>query len=347
MRKLASPERVERLIDEAISRFGLDLDGIAVLTEAASGPFVVTPLIAARAGGTVTAVTRDSHHGEAAAVRAYTEEWAARLGVTDAVEVHVGTAVDRAADAELVTNLGFVRPIDAAFVERLPRAAAVSLMCEPWEVRGEDVDVAACRAAGVPVAGTNERDPRLQTFRFVGMLALKLLLELEVEALLSKLVLVSSEPFSTPMVELLEAAGAEVLVVDVTTGSDLQAAEVIEASMRADALVIAEHRDRRTILGGETGIPLEVLEAAGAAVAHIAGKIEDPNGRLRKNPPGSVAPGWMTVTTDALGPRPVVDLHTAGLRVGQALVEGIRQFADPSSAEAAAPDQSPALVVTQ
>jgi len=344
MRTLAAPARVERLVDEAIARFGLDLTGIAVLTEAASGPFVVTPLIAARAGASVIAVTRDSRYGEAAEVRAYAEEWAARLGVADSVEVHIGEGVERAGDAALVTNLGFVRPIDAAFVERVQPGAAVSLMCEPWEVRPEDVDVAACRAAGVPVSGTDEQDPRLQTFRFVGMLALKLLLELEVEALLSKVVLVSSEPFATPIGDVLRAAGADVLLVDVTAGSDLHSSDVIAASEHADALVVAEHRDRRTVVGGETGIPLAVLD--GVAVAHIAGAIDDPQERLYKNPPGAVAPGRMSVTTDALGPRPVVDLHAAGLRVGQALVQGMRELQDASRAESAALNMSPALGVT-
>jgi voltage-gated potassium channel Kch len=340
MRTLAAPARVERLVDDAIARFGLDLGGIAVLTETASGPFVVTPLIAARAGASVVAVTRDSRYGDAARVRAYTEEWAARLDIADAIEVHIGRGVERAGEAAFVTNLGFVRPIDAAFVESLRPGAAVSLMCEPWEVRPEDVDIAACRAAGVPVAGTDERDPRLQTFRFVGMLGLKLLLELEVEVFLSKVVVISSDPFATPIVEALEAAGAEVLLLDVTAGADLQAAP----GTGADALVVAEHRDRRAVIGGETGIPVDALD--GIAVAHIAGAIDDPQERLRKNPPGSVAQGRMTVTTDALGPRPVVDLHAAGLRVGQALVQGMRELGDASRAEAAARDASPAQGVT-
>jgi hypothetical protein len=343
MRRLAAPARIERLVDDAIARFDLRLDGISVLTETASGPFVVTPLIAARAGASVIGVTRDSRFGAAADVCAYTEEWAERLGVADAIEIYVGRAADRAGDAELVTNLGFVRPIDAAFVGRLRIGAAVSLMCEPWEARPEDVDVTACRAADIPVAGTNERDERLQTFRFVGMLALKLLLALEVEALLSNLVVISSEPFATPIVEVLKAVGADVTVVDVASAGDLHTPEWLETFGAADALVVAEHRDRRAVVGGETGIPLDLLGDVG--VAHIAGTIDDPDQRLRKNPPGPVAPGWMTVTTDALGPRPVVDLHAAGLRVGQALVDAMRELRRAPLAEAAALDTSPALGV--
>ncbi len=66
MLRLDNQRRVFRLIDEAIERLGLQLSGLRVLTEAASGAFVVTPLIAARAGASrVHAVTTDSVHGPA------------------------------------------------------------------------------------------------------------------------------------------------------------------------------------------------------------------------------------------------------------------------------------------
>jgi hypothetical protein len=343
MRILKLDSRIERLIDEAVARFGLDLSGITVLTETASGPFVLTSLIAASAGGSVIAVTRDSRFASGEDVRAHTQNCATRLGVADAVEVHVGRALERAGDADLITNLGFVRPIDERFVARMRPGAAVSLMCETWEVRPEDADVAACRAAGVPVLGTNERDRRLQTFRFVGMLALKLLLELEIEVVLSRLVVVSSEPFASPIVETLQAAGAEVRLLNTEDGADLRNPSLVKEYRQVDAVVVAEHRDRRAVVGGETGIPVEFLEAADARLVHITGAVHDPGGRLRKNPPGDVVPGRMTVTTDVLGPRPVVDLHTAGLRVGQALVEAMRRMGDASDAETAALEVSPGL----
>jgi hypothetical protein len=332
MRRIDNHPRVVRLIDEAIARFDLDLSGITVLTETASGPFVATPLIAARAGASVIAVTRDSRFGSAGEVRDYTLTLAHRLGV--GVDVHVGAGGERASEAELVTNLGFVRPIDEAFVAGLAAGAVVSLMCEPWEVRRQDVSVEACRAAGVAVLGTNERDPRLQTFRFVGLLALKLLLELEVEVGLSRVIVLSSEPFSSPIVEVLRAAGADVRLVDVTAGDDPRS--LADSCGSVDGVVVAEHRHHRPVVGGEEGIPVEALAAAGVAVAHIAGSIEDPRGCLRKHPPGNAAPGTMTVTTDALGPRPVIDLHAAGLRVGQALVQARRRFGSAAEVEAEA-----------
>jgi hypothetical protein len=344
MRRLEEYRRVARLINQTIEGFELDLTGTTVLTETASGPFVVTPLIAALAGASVIAVTRDSRYGSAEEVREYTTAWASRVGVAEKIDVYLGKSIDRATDADLVTNLGFVRPVDAAFIARLRRGAAVSLMCEPWEVRPEDVDVAACRAGGVPVLGTDESDTRVQTFRFVGMLALRLLLELEIEVLRSRVVVLSSSPFASPILDVLRAVGADVILVDVTVGDHLFTEGVLASCEQADAVVIAEHRDRRILVGGDTGLPVDLLERAGATLAHIAGRIHDPEGRLRKHPVGEVRPGYMTVTTDILGPRPVVDLHAAGLRVGQALVEGMRRTGNAAMAEMAALGESPSLV---
>ena len=345
MKRVEGHARVERLIHEAIEAFELDLTGITVLTEAASGAFVVTPLIAARAGAFVVAVTRDSRYGTANDVVEYATDWATRLGVRDSIAFHVGSSRDRAPDAQLITNLGFVRPIDEAFLSSAQSGAVVSLMCEPWEARRTDVDVLACRAAGVPVLGTDEHDPRLRTFHFVGVLALRLLLELEIEVLLGTIVVISSEPFATPIVETLRSLGADVTLVDVTADGDLASRRIVDVCRRADAIVVAEHRDRRVLIGGDTGLPVDLLDAAGTAVVHIAGAVEDPERRLRKLPAGESEPGIMTVTTDLVGPRPVIGLHTAGLRVGQLLVEGMRRLGDAAAAEAAALRESPALAV--
>lgn len=63
---LKSPYRVKRLICEANDSLRLNLEGLIVLTEAASRNYVVTPIIAAMAGAkTVYAITADSQYGKA------------------------------------------------------------------------------------------------------------------------------------------------------------------------------------------------------------------------------------------------------------------------------------------
>jgi hypothetical protein len=54
-----NPARLAALMSEAVARCRLDLQGAVVLTEAASGPYVVTPVLAAVAGATKVLPTRE------------------------------------------------------------------------------------------------------------------------------------------------------------------------------------------------------------------------------------------------------------------------------------------------
>ena len=57
----------------------LDLAGVRVVTEAATGPYVVTPVMAAAAGAEVVALAKDSRHGSAAEARRQTMEFAGEM----------------------------------------------------------------------------------------------------------------------------------------------------------------------------------------------------------------------------------------------------------------------------
>ena len=66
IKKIVNKRRVERLMWSAISDLELNLKDITVMTEAASGSFAVTPLIAALSGSPhVVAIAKDSPYGPA------------------------------------------------------------------------------------------------------------------------------------------------------------------------------------------------------------------------------------------------------------------------------------------
>src|SRR3954453_5721991 len=107
------PRRLGRLIGEALDRCALDLDGLTVLTEAASGAYVVTPVLAAMAGADVVAVAAGNAYSSAEEIRELTLRLAGLADVAGRIEL-----VDRkdpavVAAADIVTNSGQVRPIDA------------------------------------------------------------------------------------------------------------------------------------------------------------------------------------------------------------------------------------------
>lgn len=150
-------ERLGRLARAAVGRLCLDLGGATVLTEAATGPFATTPTLAVAAGAErVLALPAGPPHGNPERIAADLAAALAAVGVgRDKVEL-LGGRDDVPAGIDVVTNLGGVGPVDEALVARLSAFGVVSTMSEAWEAQPQDVDLAACRAAGVPVAGVFE-----------------------------------------------------------------------------------------------------------------------------------------------------------------------------------------------
>ncbi len=337
---LAHPGRLVALIRRTIAFLELDLSGLCVLTEAASGPYVVTPVIAALAGAArVIALTRASRYGSVEAVIAQTEALAELCGLSvqvrdvaqpmlpgltseagnpsrpAAVEVWTERAPALFAAADIVVNLGFVRPLDAAAVAAMKPSAVVPLMCEAWEIRPGDIDLAACRRRGIPVIATNEDYPGLEVFAYSGWLALKMLFAAQVEVHKGAVAVVSSDKFGPVIAARLRQAGAQVHLLPHLRG----AADVLR---RLDALIIADYTREDPIIGPAGDVTAAVLAATcpAATVIQFAG-IVDVAGLLAHGlavyPGVDLPPHRMARTLADLGPRPVIELHAAGLKVGE------------------------------
>lgn len=313
--------RCRRLIQTVIESLSLDLSGLVVLTEAATNHFSLTPLIAALAGADrVIAIGQDSGYGSFAIVKdglahlAEVWEMANRIVVTD----------DRRApalsQADIVTNLGFVRPLDAAFLGRLKPGASVSLMWETWELRPQDLDIQACHRLGISVLGTNEEHPDLEVFTYLGHVAMKLLFGLDVEVFRSRIVVIGSGKFVASICQTLLKSGAE--AVDVVAPE--RGMQRHECFREADAILVVEHRIGDLLLGPDGWLDPRWLAEInpGVGVAHICGKVDQASlalAGLRHTPSRLADAGYMSVSTDYVGPRPLIDLHAAGLKVGEML----------------------------
>ena len=317
---ILSPSRVKRLVDEAIARLRLDLHGLSVLTEAGSRYFSVTPLIAAVAGASrVHAIARDSIHGTADEIGRLVTELAQMWGGLESIEFATAPTPPILATCDIVTNLGFVRPIDSRMVNCLKPTAVVTLMCEAWEVRPDDVDLQACRGAGIAVWATNERDSAADVFAFSGALAAQLLFEAHVEVYRSRIVVVGDDMFAPVIATWLSAAGA-----NVSTCRSVRMALDRGLVIGADALLIADYLSEPPLIGARGDVTADEIAAAcpGLAVVQFAGALAGEDIRQAGLPlvPSSPSPSRrMSRTLAALGPRPVVDLHAAGLRVGELL----------------------------
>jgi hypothetical protein len=348
----AERARIERLMDEFRERFALDLSGLAVLTEAASGPYLYPAILAARADARrVYAVTRDSRYARADAVIAATREAAEHWGVADVVEVAADRPAAWVADADVVTNSGFVRPIDAAMVEAMKPTAVVPLMWETWEFRDGDVDLDACRRRGVLVLGTNESQPPCDMTGYSAALGLKVLFELGFEVYGTRTLLLGGQPSLGVAIETgLARAGAPVTRFGAAGGRPYEtlAQHFAEHGADYDVLLVAEHADPRPLLGDSGLIDFDTIRRVNPAlsVGVIAGAVDGDGLAISglNHVPAAIQPfGHMSYQPYEMGPRPVLELFAAGLAVGQAMAQSRLGGASPHDAARHALAVSPAM----
>jgi hypothetical protein len=316
-------------IGDVVARMRLDLSGLVVFTEAASGPYLGVPLLAAAAGARrVHAVAADNRWHRADDVIAETRAAAEALGLEGLV---LARTKEPAAlgEADIVTNTGAVRPIDAATVAQLKPTAVVPLMWEAWELRPDEVDVAACRRAGVLVLGTDECTEWFDMRPYMADLGLKLLGELGVEPSGSSVLVLGRQPLIGGAIEAgLRAAGATVTWVD---GGGPYPSE------RYDAVIVAEHVLRDPL-------PLEPTAPVGVVAGNVDAEALRAAG-VRVVPDVIAPPGTMSYQPAVLGPRPVLELTGAGLKVGEVAARARLAGLDVAAATAVALRDSPAQAV--
>ena len=311
--------RVARLIRESVGQLQLDLAGLVVLTEAATGHYAVTAAVAVAAGaGKVYAVASDSPWGTAEDAARETQALAREVATAAEPTIITAVPADVLGTVDVITNLGFVRPIDAECVAHLKPTAVVSLMCEPWEVRPLDVDIEACLRRGIVVLGTNESTPDWPVFSYSGALALRMLFEAGLEVLGSRVAVLGRDKFAPVIAEALRGAGAHVSI-----DRELNPASSRIAMHGADAIIVADYASDEVILGGSGLVPAPIVADAApdAVIVQFAGAVDERTLRAEglvvwPSPP--VPARRMARTFAALGAKPVIQLHAAGLRVGEA-----------------------------
>ncbi|MBN1555736.1 MAG: hypothetical protein JXA11_13410 [Phycisphaerae bacterium] len=338
-----SEARWRYLVRRSRETFGLDLRGMTVATEVGSGVFLLTPLIAAQAGAeNVFALCRDTRYGSAADITRELIALAKSWGLAGKIEIVIDRETNEWTRADIVTNLGNVRPLDAATAERLGPKTVVPLMCESWEVRQADADIAALRAKGIPTAGTDEQHPDLRTMDYLGTLAGKLLLEMHVEWFRSRVMVIGGGKFGRAVERGLQAGGADVTRFDTSAGADVLTDATADIALNTcDAVVVCEHQWRGPLIGPDGPITAEQLAACTnrPVVAHICGNVAAetlPKADIPYRPEHLAPAGTMSLTTAYLGPRPMIDLHTAGLKVGEELARAVREGYSGGDAEARA-----------
>lgn len=333
--------RQSRLIAESIEKLGLDLSGLVVLTEAATGNYAYTAAICAAAGADrVIAAARDTKYGSMEEAESQTGSAADAMGLRGRIEIVSHLADETWGAADIVTNLAALRPIDVGVVNALKATAAVPLMFETWEFREKDIDLRYCWDRGICVLGTNEDHGALRIMDYLGMLVAKKLSEEGIETLGSRILVVGAGKFFFKVCRNLELMGAMVLrwSADFEEAGYVVSEERLSALKGVDAIVIADEPNSERCTIGAGGL-ISVSDLRGrcpdAIIVQLAGVVSRPELMaygMKCIPDEEPPVGHMGWSLSELGPKPVIDLHAGGLKVGELLARGRLAGLSPADA---------------
>lgn len=313
-----APERLARLALRAVAELKLDLSGRTVLTEAATGAYAVTPVLASLAGARVIARTKDTRYGTVDDVRRITAQVASAAGAEHPIDIVTELTPDLVASADVVTNSGHLRPLDRAFVDLLKPTAVVPLMFEAWEIGlgRADVDLAALRDRGIPHAGTNEHHPFVGVFEHHRGMVARLMSDCGIATHEANCVVLCDNPFEPEVVDGLVRGGAQVHCA----GS----LDLVNTPEDVDAVVVALRPGDGPVIGADEARRI-ARRWPGAVVVQVWGdldRVELTAHGVPFWPPTDPAPGHMAILPSAVGPEPIVRLQAGGLKVAQILLSG-------------------------
>jgi len=336
------------LIDKLLKRveaLDLDLQGTTVLTEAASGAYVVTPVLAAMAGARVFAFSKSSRYGTVEEVFANTKKLidqytAKKLDITFIDELKP----EIIGQADVITNSGHLRPLNQAWLQYAKDGVVIPLMYEAWEWRDADVELAYVRKRGFKLGATNERHPDVDVFNYLGDMALKQIFDAGICPYGNKFVLICNNDFGPYIAKVVARVCDGLAVIDLDEHKskyELHNAEWIggfpeiklpETFRYAEAAIFSAYPFDKTWIG--EGTPLSARQLKNAChdvlLLRYAGDVDSEV--LEREGiryfPDHVHSGHMGVLPSAVGFDPIIRLQAGGLKAAEALITGEYYYDD-------------------
>jgi hypothetical protein len=273
-------KRCEKFIKSRIALFNLDLTDLTVYTELGTGNYAFTCIIAAMANAKNITRTLNIQN------------------IRDKIEVVDVKRREHLQEADIVTNSGFVRPIDQNTLSMMKPTAVIPLMYETWEIRKEDIDLDYCRSNDILVLGVNEECPPMDIMRYSGFLVSKLMFECGLGVHKDKILILGSGRLGNNLAHFMGVNGIDfswISLDDNVRDENRQYLSKIEDVKRDlskfDAIVVGENYHNVELIGENGTIKTAELSEKSPLIQiiHICGN----------------------------GPKATVELNTAGLKVGE------------------------------
>ncbi|MBL7738578.1 MAG: hypothetical protein JNK14_05115 [Chitinophagaceae bacterium] len=317
----------------------LDLKGKTVLTEAASGAYVVTPLLAAIAGAKVYAFTKTTRYGTAEEIFANTQKF---MNECTGKKLDI-TLIDKLtpeiiAQADIITNSGHLRPLNEEKLQHAKDNVVIPLMYEAWEWRDADMDIHYIRKRGLRIGATNERHPEVDVFNYLGDMALKQIFDAGITPYKNKFVLICNNDFGPFIAKVVSKVCDGLAVIDKNENKNrydfpnvewignFPEVNVPAKYKDAEAVIFTAYPFDQTWIGENTSISIKQIKAEfnDPYILRYCGDA-DPAAMDKEGIryfPAVVHSGHMGVLPSAVGYDPIIRLQAGGLKAGEALLTG-------------------------
>jgi len=320
--------RKRSFVKKIIKKYNLNLEGLTVFTEAASGNYMYTSMIAAAAGAKrVYAIASDSKYGKKELIKEQMLKEADSLKLDNVIEVVYEKHEKFLQECDIITNSGFIRPINRDMISKLKPTAVISLMWETWELRPDELDIQACQDYGILVLGTNEHHPSLNLFRTIGFKTCKLLFDNGFSVYEDNFLLISSGEYGNSIADFFDNNSVKYDRITCDTTGLIEGINTVENIGKYDAVIVAELNYNVEIISEKGIISGHKIKTENPLmkIIYICGVVDQENilsNKVDIFPHETCEFGHISITADYLGWRPVLELNTAGLKVGEAMAKG-------------------------
>jgi hypothetical protein len=317
-------------LQHIIKDLNIQLEGDCVLTEAASGAYACTPVLAALAGAEVHAFARHSHYGTANECIEQVKALAEKCGVSNRIHFHIEKNEMPWEKATVITNSGALRPLDSAILERVSSSCRIPLMFEAWEFRSQDLDLDFCKSKGIAVAGTNERHAQVDVFGYLGDMVVRQIQDAKQTPYRNKFIVVSNNDFTpflfTSLVKMSEGVGvycpleykSEIENLGATYLGDWNETEIPVEWKSAAAVIYTGSPFSENLWGKFPLLNLEVWKNLNSPLfLRFAGDLNEGDFLQHEIEfyPSNVPAGHMGILPSAIGWDPIVRLQAGSLKV--------------------------------
>ena len=323
-------EYAKEIIISSIKKTSLDLSGLTILTEAASGHWRFTPFIALFSNATkVICISKNSKYGTVSSIKENFNKICKYFKFDNRIEIVENIDFINFENIDIVTNSGHVRPIDKKFVSKMNKTSVISLMWEPWEFRESDIDLSECWKKGIPVLGVNENNAFLNIMNYNGDLMLELFKKLNLKFSNKNIIFVIENKTVFPILQSLKSINLNVFCISESMhdtliehghnviGNNINDLQVEPYLKKSDIIIVNSFPSSKIILGTKECSLIKKLNPKISVLVYFGivdyEKLKEY--QINYYPKSSPISNHMSWTIEMLGPKPIIELSTIGLKV--------------------------------